>query len=591
MHEFTVWAPNANRVAVKIGEKTYPMRGPNERGWWSVAVAEAGPGTDYGFVLGRDEKDGDPKAWPDPRSQWQPNGVHGPSRVYDQSAFKWSDGGWQAPPLSRAVIYELHVGTFTPGGTFESAIERLDYLVDLGITHVELMPVAAFPGGQGWGYDGAALFAVYEGYGGPDGLKRLVNACHLSGLAVLLDVVYNHFGPVGNYSGKFGPYMTDKHRTPWGGAVNFEDWGSDEVRRFFCDNALMWMRDYHMDGLRLDAVHEFVDRSAIHFIEQLAEETKALSKELGRRLVLIAESDLNDPRVVKPIDVGGYGMDAQWSDDFHHALFTVLVKEGAEKGYYVDFGSMEKLAKSLTKIFVNDGHYSRYRGKSHGRPVENLSPHQFLGYIQNHDQVGNRAIGDRLEQVIGMDRAKVAAGIVLTSPFIPMIFEGEEFAASTPFQYFADHEDPEMAKAVLTGRKGEFAAFGWNPDDIPDPEKVETFQRSKLDWNEVHEGRHAEMLSWYRTLIHLRHASPSLNDGEPGQTKVSFDEAKRWLVMERGLVTVMCNLGTERVELKNARRLPLLLASSDDVGAEEGVVRLPPDTVAILSGETNRQVV
>jgi maltooligosyltrehalose trehalohydrolase len=586
MHEFTVWAPNANSVAVKIGEKSYPMRGPNERGWWSVAVAEAGPGTDYGFVL-----DDDPKAWPDPRSQWQPNGVHGLSRVYDQTPFAWSDGGWQASPLSRAVIYELHVGTFTPGGTFDSAIERLDYLVDLGITHVELMPVAAFPGGQGWGYDGAALFAVHEGYGGPDGLKRLVNACHIRRLAVLLDVVYNHFGPVGNYSGKFGPYMTDKHRTPWGGAVNFEDWGSDEVRRFFCDNALMWMRDYRIDGLRLDAVHEFVDRSAIHFMEQLAEETKALSKEVGHRLVLIAESDLNDPRVVKPIEAGGYGMDAQWSDDFHHALFTVLTSEGAEQGYYVDFGSMEKLAKSLTKVFVNDGNYSCYRGQSHGRPVENLSPHQFLGYIQNHDQVGNRAIGDRLEQVIGVGRAKVAAGIVLTSPFIPMIFEGEEFAASTPFQYFADHEDPEMAKAVLKGRKGEFAAFGWNPDDIPDPEKVETFQRSKLNWDEVHEGRHAEMLSWYRRLIHLRHASPSLMDGEPGQTKVSFDEAQRWLVMERGLVTVMCNLGTERIELKNARRLPLLLASRDDVGAEDGVVRLPPDTVAILSGETNRQVV
>ncbi len=596
MHEFTVWAPNAKKVAVKIGEKAYPMRGPNERGSWSVAVAEAGPGTDYKFVLDGEEKDGDAidgdaTAWPDPRSQLQPHGVHGLSRVYDQSAFKWSDGGWQAPPLSRAVIYELHVGTFTPGGTFDSAIERLDYLIDLGITHAELMPVAAFPGGQGWGYDGAALFAVYEGYGGPDGLKRLVNACHIRGLAVLLDVVYNHFGPVGNYSGKFGPYMTDKHRTPWGGAVNFEDWGSDEVRRFFCDNALMWMRDYHMDGLRLDAVHEFIDRSAIHFMEQLAEETKALSKELGRRLVLIAESDLNDPRVVKPIEAGGYGMDAQWSDDFHHALFTVLVTEGAEKGYYADFGSMEKLAKSLTKIFVNDGNYSRYRGQSHGRPVENLSPHQFLGYIQNHDQVGNRAIGDRLEQIIGADRAKVAAGIVLTSPFIPMIFQGEEFAASTPFQYFADHEDPEMAKAVLKGRKSEFAAFGWSPDDIPDPEKVETFQRSKLNWDEVHEGRHAEMSSWYRTLIHLRHASPSLKDGEPGQTKVSFDEAQRWLVMERGLVTVMCNLGTERIELKNARRLPLLLASRDDVGAEEGVVRLPPDTVAILSGETNRQVV
>jgi maltooligosyltrehalose trehalohydrolase len=587
MHEFRVWAPNGRKLAVKIGEATYPMRGPNERGWWSVAVEQAGPGTDYGFVLDGDAKDGDPKAWPDPRSQWQPYGVHGPSRVYDQTAFAWSDGGWEAPPLERAVIYELHIGTFTPRGTFDSAIERLEYLVELGITHVELMPVAAFPGGQGWGYDGASLFAVTEQYGGPDGLKRLVDACHARGLAVLLDVVYNHFGPVGNYSGKFGPYITDRHRTPWGGAVNFEDWGSDEVRRFFCDNALMWLRDYHVDGLRLDAVHEYVDRSAVHFMEQLSSEVKELSAKLGRRLVLIAESDLNDPRVVKPREVGGYGMDAQWSDDFHHALFTVLQSGAGEKGYYVDFGSVAKLAKALTKTFVQDGTYSTYRGREHGRPVDDLSPHQFLGYIQNHDQIGNRAIGDRIDQIAGMDGAKVAAGLVLTSPFIPMIFQGEEFAASTPFLYFADHEDPEMARLVKEGRRGEFAAFGWNPSEIPDPEDVETFRRSKLNWDEVHEGRHEEMLEWYRKLIRLRRGSASLNDGTPGKTKVSFDEEKKWLVMERGAVTVMCNLGAERVELDNLRRLPLLLASRGDVEAVEGRVVLPADTLAVLSGEKN----
>jgi maltooligosyltrehalose trehalohydrolase len=587
MHEFTVWAPNAEKVAVKIGERTHPMRGPNERGWWSVAVEDAGPGTDYGFVLGDDAQ-----AWPDPRSKWQPYGVHGASRVYNQMAFVWSDKGWQAPPISRAVIYELHVGTFAPKGTFDSAIERLDYLVELGITHVELMPVAAFPGERGWGYDGAALFAVYEGYGGPDGLKRLVDACHARGLAVLLDVVYNHFGPVGNYSGKFGPYITERHHTPWGGAINFDDWGSDEVRRFFCDNALMWMRDYHMDGLRLDAVHEIFDRSAVHFLEQLSIEVKDLSEELGRRLVLIAESDLNDPRVVKAWEVGGYGMDAQWSDDFHHALFTVLTEEGAEKGYYADFGTMEKLAKALTKIFVQDGTmYSVYRGRSHGRAVEDLSPHQFVVFIQNHDQVGNRAIGDRVVEAVGMDRAKVAAGLVLTSPFLPMIFEGEEFAASTPFQYFADHEDPEMAKAVKEGRRGEFAAFGWNPADIPDPENVETFERSKLKWDEVHEGRHEEMLQWYRGLIALRRRSASLNNGEPGQTKVTFDEEKRWLVMERGGVTVVCNLGGERMEFENPKHLPLVMASRADVRAAKSAVMLPPDTLAILSSEKALKVV
>jgi maltooligosyltrehalose trehalohydrolase len=349
----------------------------------------------------------------------------------------------------------------------------------------------------------------------------------------------------------------------------------------------MWLRDYHIDGLRLDAVHEYFDRSAIHFMEQLADEVHALGAKIGRRLVLIAESDLNDPRVVKPKELGGYGMDAQWSDDFHHALFTVLQSGAGEKGYYVDFGSVAKLAKALTKTFVQDGTYSKYRGREHGRPVDDLSPHQFLGYIQNHDQVGNRAIGDRVEQIVGMDRAKVAAGIVMTAPFIPMIFEGEEFAASTPFLYFADHDDPEMARAVKEGRRGEFAAFGWDPAEIPDPEDVGTFRWSKLNWDEVHEGQHEEMLEWYRKLIRLRRGSASLNDGTPGRTNVSFDEDKKWLVMERGAVTVMCNLGGERVELDDLRRLPLVLASRGDVEAAEGRVMLPPDTLAVLSGEKN----
>jgi maltooligosyltrehalose trehalohydrolase len=583
MHEFKVWAPGAQKIGVKIGDTTYPMSGPNEHGWWMAAVEQAGPGTDYGFVLGDD-----PKAWPDPRSEWQPDGVHGLSRVYDRTTFAWSDRGWDATALSRAVIYELHIGTFTPQGTFDSAIERLEYLVELGITHVELMPVAAFPGGYGWGYDGASLFAVTEQYGGPDGLKRLVDACHRRGLAVLLDVVYNHFGPVGNYSGKYGPYITERHHTPWGGAINFEGERSDEVRRFFCDNALMWMRDYHIDGLRLDAVHEYIDRSAVHFMEQLSSEVKALSKEVGRRLVLIAESDLNDPRVVTPTKDGGYGMDAQWSDDFHHSLFTVLSSEGEGKGYYSDFGTYEKLAKALTKNFVQDGSYSTYRRRSHGRPADDLSPHHFLGYIQNHDQVGNRAVGDRVDQTVGIDLAKVAAALVFTAPFIPMIFQGEEFAASTPFLYFADHEDPEMAKAVKNGRRGEFAAFGWNPEDIPDPEDVETFRRSKLNWDEVHEGRHEEMLDWYRRLIQLRRESVSLNDGSPGHVKARFNERGRLLVMERGAVAVMCNFGSQPAELAHPRDLPLLLASRPGVEIKEGSVILPSESVAILSGEQSR---
>ncbi len=581
MHEFNVWAPSASKLAVKIGDMLYPMSGPDFSGWWKESVEAAESGTDYSFLL-----NDDPTPYPDPRGLWQPHGVHGPSRLYNHKSFAWSDDRWKGPPLSGAIIYEMHVGTFTTAGTFDAAIERLDYLFEVGVTHIELMPVVEFPGKYGWGYDGVALFAVNDQYGGPDGLKRFVDACHSRGLAVVLDVVYNHFGPVGNYTTKFGPYLTNRHCTPWGDAVNFEDAGSDQVRRFFCDNALMWLRDYHVDGLRLDAVHEFMDRSAIHFMEQLSAEVEILSSMLERRLVLIAESDLNDPRMVKPLEAGGFGMDAQWTDDFHHALFTILNVEIEGKGYYVDFGSFEKLAKALTSVFVYDGIYSRYRRRTHGRPVNELSGHHFVGFIQNHDQVGNRATGDRLEQIIGIDRARVAAGIVLMSPFIPLLFQGEEFAASTPFQYFADHDDPALATAVREGRQREFAAFGWNPDVIPDPEKVETFERSRLNWDEVHEGYHGEMLEWFRQLIRLRRGSKSLNDGNMGHVKVRFDEDKRWLTIDRGQVRMMCNLGEAPVELENPGQYPLLLASHGDIAIREDKVLLPPDRLAIFSCET-----
>ncbi|WP_035352188.1 malto-oligosyltrehalose trehalohydrolase [Edaphobacter aggregans] len=580
MHEFRVWAPRVGRVAVKIGDARHEMRAVGDRGWWSTQVEQAGPGIDYSFLV-----DDDPTPYPDPRAMWMPNGVHGASRVYGTGEFAWTDERWQAAPLASAVMYEMHVGTFSPEGTFDGAISRLGHLAETGVTHVELMPVAEFPGDFGWGYDGVALFAVREQYGGPDGLKRFVDACHAHGLAVLLDVVYNHFGPVGNYSGKFGPYMTNRHCTPWGDAVNLEFEESDEVRRFFCDNALMWMREFHIDGLRLDAVHEYVDRSAINFMEQLSMEVEELSTVLGRRLVLVAESDLNDPRVVQPREAGGYGMDAQWNDDFHHALFTVLHAGDEGKGYYGDFGSMEQLAKALTKVFVYDGMYSGYRRKSHGRPVEGLSTHRFVGFIQNHDQVGNRATGDRLEHIVGLDRAKAGLGLVMTAPFVPLLFQGEEFAASSPFQYFAHHDDPEMARAVSEGRRREFAAFGWRPEEIPDPESRETFERSKLRWDEVKEGSRAEMLTWCRRLIALRRSSPSLNDGEPGQTRVRFDEEKRWLVMDRGRVRVLCNLGEAQVELAGEAGYRLVLGSSDQVRAEGKRVILPPAGFAVLSAE------
>jgi maltooligosyltrehalose trehalohydrolase len=503
------------------------------------------------------------------------------SRVYDQNAFNWTDLNFQAAPLANGVIYELHVGTFTEDGTLDAAIGRLDYLVDLGITHVELMPVASFAGNHGWGYDGVALFAVHEPYGGPDALKRFVDAAHNEGLAVLLDVVYNHFGPVGNYTGKFGPYLVESHRTPWGGAVNLEHAGAREVRRFLCDNALMWLRDFHVDGLRLDAVHSFVDRSAVHFLEQLSAEVEMLSTISGRCLTLIAESDLNDPRVVIPREAGGLGMDAQWSDDFHHALFAVLIPK-PEKGYYEDFGELGQLAKALEQNFVYDGQFSSYRNRAHGRPAGHLSHHRFLGYIQNHDQVGNRALGDRLREVVGFDRAKIAAAFVLMGPFIPMLFQGEEWAASSPFQYFADH-DEEMARLVSEGRKREFAAFGWAPESIPDPEAVETFERSKLKWGEVNEGEHAEMRDWYRQLIRLRRDIPSLTDGEPGHARVTYSEEDRWLSMERGGITVSCNLGETQKTFLVPEGGRVVLGSRGVPPVLGGAVLLPPHTVVIIS--------
>jgi maltooligosyltrehalose trehalohydrolase len=577
MHRFEVWAPLAKSLSVQIDGNAIPMNGPDSQGWWRVKVDSAGPGTDYGYLI-----DDDPKPYPDPRSQWQPDGVHGLSRVYDQSAYRWNDPKFQQAPLASAIIYELHIGTFTPEGTLDSAIVGLDHLVDLGITHVEVMPLNSFAGNHGWGYDGVALFAVDEPYGGPDALKRFVDAAHQRGLAILLDVVYNHFGPVGNYTGKYGPYLTDSHKTPWGSAVNLEEAGSHQVRRFFCDNALMWMRDFHVDGLRIDAVHAFVDRSAIHFLEQLSVETETLAATAARRKVLIAESDLNDPRLITPRACTGFGLDAQWNDDFHHALFTVLVNEDLG-GYYCDFNSIECLAKSLKETFVYDGMYSQYRKRHHGRPVGNLSQHRFVAFIQNHDQVGNRAIGDRLSHIVGVNRAKIAAAIMLLSPFIPLLFEGEEWATSAPFQYFADHDDPELARLVSEGRTREFSAFGWDPAIIPDPEKRETFERSKLNWNEMSQPDHAEMLAWYRDLIRLRRTTPSLNNGEPGNTSASFNEEQRWLCMRRGTVVVAFNFSDEERTTPGYPQMKLQLASREGVTLQEKSVKLPPESAAIIS--------
>ncbi len=583
MHEFKVWGPLVKQMRLKLKDQVRAMDGPSERGWWTLRVDEAGCGTDYSLLI-----DDDPTPYPDPRSKWQPNGVHGPSRLYDHSQFQWSDQHFQSAPMFGAILYELHIGTFSAEGTFDGAIAHLDHLVELGITHIELMPIAEFAGGRGWGYDGVALFAVTEPYGGPDAFKRFVDACHAKSLAVVLDVVYNHFGPVGNYTTKFGPYLTDKYQTPWGAAVNFNEGGSDEVRRFFCDNAEMWLRDFHCDGLRLDAVHEFIDRSAVNFMEQLSAEVEQVGTTLGRDLILIAESDLNDPKIVRPREAGGYGMDAQWSDDFHHALFTLLHDSEPGLGYYDDFGTMEDLAKALKHVFVFDGVYSGYRQHSHGRPVEGLAAQHFVVFDQNHDQVGNRARGERLEQLVGMDAAKLAIGLVLTAPFVPLLFMGEEFAASNPFLYFADHEDEEMAKKVAEGRKDAFAAFGFEHEEVPNPDDPRTFEDSKLNWAEVHEGRHGEMLEWVKQLIHLRRTTVALNDGDVGHLKIDCDVEKRWLTMQRGSVRVLVNLGTqaEGFKLKPEERVRLC---SKEMPEMDGTVLLPAMSLAVLMrGDSNR---
>jgi maltooligosyltrehalose trehalohydrolase len=574
MHVFEVWAPRARTVEVKIADAKFPLS-RTERGWWSGEVATAGAGTDYGFVL-----DGLEPPLPDPRTRWQPNGVHGESRVVDDGAFRWSDHGWQSPPLSSALIYELHVGTFTPEGTFKAAESHLDYLKELGVTHVELMPIANFPGKRGWGYDGVDLFAPFEAYGEPDDLKHLVNACHDKGLAVLLDVVYNHLGPVGNYLGKFGPYFTSNHSTPWGDAVNFEEAGATEVRCFLVDNALMWLRDYHLDGLRLDAVHSFNDRSAIHFLEQLTGEVRRLEAAVGKHFMLIAESDLNDPRIVKAEEAGGYGLDAQWSDDFHHALFSVI--SGEREGYYADFGTLADLAKSLRCVFVYDGNYSEYRGRNHGRQVVGLSGHRFVGFVQNHDQVGNRAQGERISHEAGVGRAKIAAALVLTAPFVPMLFQGEEFGASAPFLYFTDYDDPELGRMISEGRKKEFVAFGWSPEQIPDPQSEETFTRSRLNWSELGDEPHASLLRWHKDLIALRRSRSELSDGNLNVVDVRFDEQAQWLVLERGSLRIACNLGREPVAVEVGSGARVLLASDESISLSGTNINLGPDSVAVL---------
>jgi maltooligosyltrehalose trehalohydrolase len=532
---FTVWAPGAEQMAVHLlspRERILPMM-QFERGYWQVAAEDVEPGSLY--LLGID----DALERPDPASFHQPEGVHGPSAVVDHAAFHWSDSGWNGRPLKELVLYELHVGTFTPEGTFAAIIPRLAALRELGITAIELMPVAQFPGRHNWGYDGVFPFAVQHSYGGPDGLKRLVDACHGCGMAVILDVVYNHLGPEGNYLRDFGPYFTDRYRTPWGEAVNFDGRDSDEVRRYFIENALHWQRHYHMDGLRLDAVHAIFDFSARPFLQELTEEVEKSVCGKGRSFHLIAESDLNDVRLIRPRDTGGYGLDVQYNEDFHHALHSLLTDEN--QGYYLDFGRIEDLATALRQGFVYDWRYSVYRGRHHGSSSAGRPPWQLLLFSQNHDQVGNRRLGERLSTLAGFEKAKLAAASVLLSPGIPLLFMGEEYAEKAPFLYFADFSDPDLVEAVRQGRREEFRSFDWQ-EEAPDPHDPQVFTRSRIDWSLRNRDPHRVMLTYYSKLLSLRRSIPALEIPDQQRCEVAGRENDRtlWFLRGQGKSQVLC---------------------------------------------------
>lgn len=521
---FLVLAPSAGKVEVRLltpAERIVPLE-RDDRGYHRGVVGEAGAGSLYLYRL-----DG-VRERPDPASRLQPDGVHGPSRVTDPGAFRWEDRTWTGLPLEEYVLYELHVGTFTPEGTFEAILPRLDSLRELGITAVELMPVAQFPGRRNWGYDGVYPFAVQESYGGPEGLKALVNACHLRGMAVVLDVVYNHLGPEGNVLGEFGPYFTDRYRTPWGAAINFDGPHSDEVRRYFLENACTWLSEFRFDALRLDAIHGILDFSAYPFLAELADAVRALGERENRTIHLIPESDLNDARFVTPRETGGLGLSAQWNDDFHHALHVLLT--GEREGYYRDFGAVEDLARAHEDGFVYAGRYSAFRSRRHGNSARDLDARQLVVFSQNHDQVGNRMRGDRLSRLVSFESLKLAAGTVLLSPFVPLLFMGEEYGETAPFLYFVSHSDPGLAEAVRNGRREEFAAFRWE-GEIPDPQDEETYQRSRIDYRLRETGRHRVLRSYYRELLRLRREHPVLSRRiRKGMNPVALERERALLV-------------------------------------------------------------
>ncbi|MEH2457869.1 malto-oligosyltrehalose trehalohydrolase [Nostoc sp.] len=533
--EFTVWSPLLHSVTVQIltpEQQLIPLK-PQSEGYWHTKVNDVYPGALYRYVLNGQD------TFPDPASQYQPEGVHGASQVVDQQ-FEWTDEGWAGIPVESMIFYELHVGTFTPEGTFTAIISRLPELRELGINAIEIMPIAQFPGDthieasltyRNWGYDGVYPFAVQNSYGSPAELKQLVNACHQHNIAVVLDVVYNHFGPEGNYMGQFAPYFTKTYKTPWGDALNFDDAHSQGVRNYFIENALYWLGEFHIDALRLDAIQAIYDLGAKHFLWELAEAVHHFS-EKGQKWKrhLIAESDLNNPQIIRPPELGGYGIDAQWSDDFHHALHTLLT--GDRQGYYQDFGRCADLAKAYEDSFVYDWKYSPDRKRFHGISCRDRSLSQFTVCIQNHDQIGNQMKGERLTQRISFEGLKLAAGAVLLSPYLPLLFMGEEYAETAPFIYFVSHSDPDLIEAVRAGRKQEFEAFHY-ADDPPDPESAETFLKSKLNWELRNNGKHKVLWNWYRQLINLRKTHPALLNQDRNFIQATSDGDKEVVIVRR----------------------------------------------------------
>jgi maltooligosyltrehalose trehalohydrolase len=593
---FRVWAPRAESLAVKVlGDE--PRVFPLERAGGGVFEGRAegvGAGADYFYVVNGNER-------PDPVSRSQASGVHGPSRVVAPEEFAWTDEAWRGMALKDYVVYELHTGTFTPEGTFEAVIPKLAHLRSLGVTAVELMPVAEFPGGRNWGYDGAHLYAPQSTYGGPEGLKKLIDACHREGLAFVLDVVYNHLGPEGNYSGEFMPLYNEAHKSPWGAGLNFDGEGAEGVRRYFVENALYWLTEYHVDGLRLDAVHAIADTSERHFLGQLAEEFHAQAALLGRPAFLIAESDLNDTRVIAPRGAGGYGIDSQWSDDFHHSLHSLLTKTG--RGYFADFGRVEDLAKAIQEGFVYCGQHSKFRGRRHGTPSAERPGEQFVVCIQNHDQIANGYWGDRLSRLLKPAQQRLAAAIMLAgAPNVPMLFMGEEWSERAPFLYFTSHTDPELGRAVRRGRMEEYDSFVRDEGEtestvggFSDPQSELTFVRSKLDWGCLDKSPHAETLAFYRDLLALRRGHAPLSNCDKTRTRVRFDEARRWLSVERGdesgaRALLLCNLAGGAQTLptpEGAWRLALWTGDArygGDASAETPPERIGGGTELELSG-------